>query len=526
MVNFGHHYTPEEYAISPEMTLGLDPREITFGDVLQKAGYRTGMVGKWDMGQAHRYLPQQRGFDFFYGHGNNGIDYFTHERYGVHSMFSGNARSDADKGIYATDLFKREAIEFLKRNADQPWFLYLAFNAPHSASTFAADKSKTSKGRSRGVGVQAPKEDVRAYRAQGIADPLARYYGAMTRMDFAIGEVLSHLRTTGQLENTLVIFFSDNGGSGNGGNDPLRGHKSTMWEGGLRVPFIAAWPGRLPAGEVTDEFLTSLEIFPALLSASGTSVPTGLKLDGFDMLPILSGQKPSPRTEMFWQRRGDKAARVGKWKWVDSSLGGGLFDLSVDIGERHDLSATKHEVLAQVKGRWNDWRRDGCNRTAWSFPRLLSSYSHAHSCRTNWQSVLVALADNRPLRSSSARDDALARILRVLDRNQLPFDGPQRLLRQQYFCDDTVVICVVDRFALVIFASALDGLPKNSRIGSSRIDQNMVDQLSLHAAMFPGVKAVNRKRLSVVNRCRLHFGCGKQRAERNDLIGSHVHIAY
>lgn len=356
LVNYGHRFTPEEYAVSPEMTLGLDPREITLGNVLRQAGYRTGMVGKWDMGQARRYLPLQRGFDFFYGHGNNGIDYYTHDRYGVPSMFSGNTRTEADKGVYATDLFQREALGFLRQRAGRPWFLYLAFNAPHSASSFAPDDDKTSSGKKRGVGVQAPEEDVAPYRALGIADPLSRYFAGVTRMDSAIGEVLSHLRQTGELKNTLVLFLSDNGGSGNGGNAPLRGQKGTMWEGGLRVPLVVSWPGRLPAGKVTDEFLTGLEVLPTLINAAGGAPPENVKLDGFDLLPVLRGEKPSPRTEMFWQRRGDKAARVGSWKWVESSAGGGLFDLVADLGEQQDLSVSKADVLAHVKGRFSVWR--------------------------------------------------------------------------------------------------------------------------------------------------------------------------
>ena len=131
-----------------------------------------------------------------------------------------------------------------------------------------------------------------------------------------------------------------------------------MWEGGLRVPYIARWPGRIPAGKVSDEFLTALEIFPTLLSAAGAEVPRGVKLDGFDMLPILSGVRRSPRTEMFWQRRGDKAARVGNWKWSESVKGGGLFDLSTDLSETKDLSKEHPEVLAKLKGRWEAWRKE------------------------------------------------------------------------------------------------------------------------------------------------------------------------
>jgi arylsulfatase A-like enzyme len=363
MVNYGHRFTWEEYAVSPEMTLGLDPREITLGDVLKKAGYRTGVVGKWDMGQAKRYLPLQRGFDFFYGHGNNGIDYYTHERYGVPSMFRGNERTEEDKGTYATDLFKREALRFIRESGDKPWFLYLPFNAPHGASSFAPETPEPKPGtkaarRPPGEGVQVPEKYAALYRDKVKDDRLARYYGAVTCMDEAIGEVLALIRERGQDQNTLVIFFSDNGGSGNGGNAPLQGSKGTLWEGGLRVPFLAWWPGRLPAGKVTDEFLTSLELLPTLARVAGTRPPRGVTLDGFDMLPVLRGEQKSPRAEMFWQRRDDKAARVGQWKWLESARGKGLYDLTTDLGEKRDLSTERPDVLAMVKARFEAWRRE------------------------------------------------------------------------------------------------------------------------------------------------------------------------
>ncbi|MEP6671529.1 MAG: sulfatase-like hydrolase/transferase [Chthoniobacter sp.] len=361
LVNYGHRYTPDEYAVSPEMTLGLDVREQTLGNLLRSAGYRTGMVGKWDMGQARRFLPLQRGFDSFYGHGNNGIDYYTHERYGVPSLFVNNERSDADRGIYATDLFKREALDFVRAKDDRPWFLYLAFNAPHGASSFAsvaAEKKEITGEAKETEGVQAPENYTAMYRRKVASEKLARYYGAVSCMDDAIGEVVAQLEKQGQRENTLILFFSDNGGSGNGGNAPLRGQKSTMWEGGLRVPFVASWPGRLPAGRVTDEFLSSLEVWPTLAGVSGAQTPPGLKLDGFDAWPVLSGAKKSSRTEMFWQRRSDRAARVGQWKWVDSAKGGGLFDLASDLGETKDLAPQKPAELAQVKARFDAWRAE------------------------------------------------------------------------------------------------------------------------------------------------------------------------
>ena len=354
MVNYGHRFTSEEYAVSPEMTLGLDVRERTFGNVLSAAGYATGVVGKWDMGQARRFLPLQRGFAFFYGHGNNGIDYYTHERYGVPSLFRGNERTEADKGAYATDIFKRESLGFIREHRAKPWLLYLAFNAPHGASSFASEPGE----KKSTEGVQAPEKYVAPYRAKGIDERLARYYGAVTCMDEAIGEILAALRETGVESDTLVIFLSDNGGSGNGGNAPLRGAKSTMWEGGLRVPFIAWWPGHLPAGKVTDAFLTSLEIFPTLLAAAGVSPEPGVNLDGFDMLRVLAGRAESPRREMFWQRRGDRAVRSGNWKWCDSAKARGLYDLASDPGEKRDLSAEKPEIAAKLKTRWEEWRRE------------------------------------------------------------------------------------------------------------------------------------------------------------------------
>jgi len=353
LVNYGHRFTAEEYAVSPEMTLGLDPKEFTIADHLKRSGYVNGVVGKWDMGQAKRYLPLQRGFDFFYGHGNNGIDYYTHERYGIPSLFRGNQRTEEDKGTYVTEVFERESLAFVKEHAGKnPFFLYLAFNAPHSASTLAEDNGAEK------PGVQAPEEEVAKYRGLVKEEKLVRYFAAVSRMDTAIGRVLAAIEAAGETEETIVIFLSDNGGSGNGGNAPLRGSKSTMWEGGLRVPFLMKWPGKIPAGKVTDEFLTSLEILPTLLAATGTPAPEGLKLDGFDLLPVLRGEMPSPRTEMFWQRRSDVAARVGPYKWVQSAKGQGLFDLSTDLGEEHDLSADKPEVLERVKGRFAAWQAE------------------------------------------------------------------------------------------------------------------------------------------------------------------------
>jgi arylsulfatase A-like enzyme len=354
LVNYGHRYTESEYAVSPEMTLGMDLREVMISQPLRQAGYRCGAVGKWDGGRARRFLPLQRGFDCFYGFCNTGIDYYTHERYGIPSMFRANERTTADRGTYATTLFQREALRFVRENREHPFFLYLAFNAPHGASTFADDGDREG----AKVGVQAPAEWLAKYPQRDPTNGVTRYLAAVSCMDAAIGELLDLLRNLGLEQNTLVMFFSDNGGSGNGGNAPLRARKGTLFEGGLRVPFIARWPGHIGANTETAELLTTLEVFPTLLAAAGVKQPLGLALDGFNMLPVLQGKTKSARSEMFWQTREAKAARVGSYKWVESAKGGGLFDLNADPGETKDLSGAKPTLADQLKQRFAGWRKE------------------------------------------------------------------------------------------------------------------------------------------------------------------------
>ena len=353
-VDDDHLYKPDEYAVSWEQIGGMDEREVMLPEMLKPAGYRSGVFGKWDLGQLRRFLPLQRGFDEYVGFTNTGIDYWTHERYGVPAMRRGNGLTTEDKGIYATDLFGREALRFIRENADRPFFCYVPFNAPHAASNL--DRPRP--------GVQAPVEAIRKHygdydekdtdsrRAKRL-----RYLAAVTIMDEAIGAMLDLLEAKGVADNTIVIFFSDNGGGGGSSNAPLRGGKGQMFEGGIRVPCLVRWPGAVPPGTTSGEFLTSLEILPMVCRAAGASPPKGVVLDGFDMRPVLAGKQASPRREMFWQRRSDKAARVGNWKWVDSARGSGLFDLSKDIGEEHDLSTEKPDVLRKVKGRFTAWKK-------------------------------------------------------------------------------------------------------------------------------------------------------------------------
>ena len=343
MVNYKYQYDEVTYALSPEMTLGMDLREVLISQPLQKAGYRCGVFGKWDGGRAKRFLPLQRGFHDFYGFSNTGVDYWTHERYGVPSMFRGN--EPIKEPGYTTDLFKREALRFVRENHKRPFFLYLPFNAPHSASNFTHR------------GVQAPENYLQKYATSQANEKRIAHMACVTCMDDAIGEMVKLIDDLKLTDNTLFIFHSDNGGSTVADNGPLRGHKAQMWEGGLRVPFIAQWKGKIPAGTTRDDFLTTLEIFPTLCALANTSPPKDVILDGFNMLPILQGKASSSRKEMFWQRRNDKAARVGQYKWVDAEQGKGVFDLSQDQGEQHDLSSTRPELLAELRTRFDAWRK-------------------------------------------------------------------------------------------------------------------------------------------------------------------------
>ena len=347
MVRYGHKYTPEEYAYSPEMTLGLDVREITFGQIMKGAGYATGAVGKWDSGRARRFLPLQRGFDFFYGFANTGTDYWTGERYGIPSTFRGNELVNPDG--FSEELFTCEALGFIRANRDKPFLLYLAYHAPAGSANF----EKT--------GINPPKRYLDLYPRLDPKSRRAEYLATISCMDEGVGQIMAALRELGLDEKTLVMFFPDNGAGAPADPTPFDasgGQIDRMGEGGIRLSFIARWPGALPAGITTDAFLSIMDVFPTLAAVGGASLPEGLVVDGFNLIPILQGKAPSPRVEMFWQSRKSKAARVGRYKGLESPTAKGLFDLAADPGEKNDLAAQLPAVAAQAKARWENWRRE------------------------------------------------------------------------------------------------------------------------------------------------------------------------
>ena len=366
--DYGYKYSSAEYEVSFERIGGMDLKERLLPEYLRTAGYQNGIFGKWDLGSLKRYLPTRRGFDVFYGFVNTGIDYFTHERYGVPSMFQNLQPTEEDKGTYCTYLFEREALKFLaNRNQSNPFFLYLPFNAPHNSSALNP-KIRSSVQAPTKFKAQYPKvtPEVRIVENHRYESPAtlttkeARkrdYRAAVTCMDQSIGNIFNALETQGVLDETLIIFFSDNGGSGGADNSPLRGHKSQTWEGGVRVPCLIRWPkGGVPAGEVSAAFLSSLELLPSLAKVSGVHLSDDVILDGFDWWPTILDNAPSPRKELFWKRRDRLAARVGDWKWVDmEGTEGGLFNLKEDIAEKNDLSESHPQQLTEITARYQAW---------------------------------------------------------------------------------------------------------------------------------------------------------------------------
>lgn len=366
--DYGHRYSPAEYDVSFERVGGMDLREKILPEVLAPVGYVSGIYGKWDLGTLKRFLPTSRGFHDFYGFVNTGIDYYTHERYGVPSMFRNLTPTTEDRGTYCTDLFEREALRFIDEQAGvNPFFLYVPFNAPHNSSSLDPEIRST---------VQAPEAFKRQYpdvkrttqtttgyrygNPATVTTSAARqrdYRATVTCMDESIGKLLERLEQKRILDNTIVIFFSDNGGSGGADNSPLRGHKGQTWEGGIRVPCLVRWPaGDVPAGKVCDQFLSSLELLPSLTAATGASLPEDLVLDGYDWWSTLRGETESPRREMFWKRRELTAARVGNLKLVEMGEGkGGLFNLSDEPGEKNDLSAEHPQQVEYLRGRYRAW---------------------------------------------------------------------------------------------------------------------------------------------------------------------------
>jgi arylsulfatase A len=303
------HYPHRTGAVDVPECLGYDRialRETTIADLFRSSGYATGIVGKWHNGAIdHRYHPRARGFDEFYGFRAGLVTSYWD------CLLERNESFERNEGTYLTDVFTTEAISFIERHADEPFFLYLPYNAPHTP-------------------LEAPEEDVEPFRRQEtLTEAVSIIYGMNRRMDAGIGRILTALDALGLDENTLVVFSSDNGPlfRGEGENDTSRwngnwnGSKGDVLEGGIRVPAIARWPAGLPAGETVGAMTHFTDWLPTLLLAAGGTVPTNLALDGYNILPTLRGEDSGYCDSRIWQwNRYDPvpccnaALREGPWK--------------------------------------------------------------------------------------------------------------------------------------------------------------------------------------------------------------------
>jgi arylsulfatase A-like enzyme len=350
---FGHEFNPGN-----DDNAGLPLTETTIADRLKSAGYVTGLVGKWHLGNAARFHPQRRGFQEFFGFLG-----------GAHSYFPGGnspilrRETPVDEREYLTDAFAREAVAFIDRHQREPFFLYLAFNAVHTPMHATDERLK---------------------RFESIANRQRRTYAAMlTAMDDGIGQVLAKLRSAALEENTLIFFFSDNGGPtmlgttiNGSSNRPLRGSKRTTLEGGIRVPFIVQWKGQIAAGQTFDDPVIQLDILATALAAAGLNAESKSKLDGVNLLPYLTHRLSGrPHHTLFWRLGEQMAIRHGDWKLVkydpaadDGSrsdlkshhpaLSAKLYNLASDIGEAHDQSQANVEKAAELLALWRTWNAE------------------------------------------------------------------------------------------------------------------------------------------------------------------------
>lgn len=340
---FGHERNP--FYEPTDHREGLPMSETLLPARLREAGYVTGWVGKWHLGAAPEFAPQRRGFAETYGFIGGGHRFREWKEnaaveYQVPIERNGVAVETPE---HLTEAFGREAAAFVKRHASEPWFLYLAFNAPHTPHEPTPE---------------------RLARFAAIKDPQRQKYAAqVSLMDDAIGETLGALRESGQESRTLVFFFSDNGGPvGVNGSDntPLRGAKGTVYEGGVRVPFLIAWPGKIPGGRSDDRPVSSVDVFATSLGVAGAPMPTDKKYDSVNLLPYLTGGKSgAPHDRLYWRNGAQLAVREGDWKLVRAAgKPDELYNLGNDVSEARDIASANPAVLARLAGALDAWNKE------------------------------------------------------------------------------------------------------------------------------------------------------------------------
>ncbi len=329
-----------------EKDVGLKPTKTSLPRMMKDAGYRTALFGKWHLGSKPEFAPNAHGFDEFFGFHGADLDYYSHDdALGEPDLFENRDRIQ-EKG-YLTDLITDRALKFIDNNARNPFFLEVAYNAPHWP-------------------FQRPNhpEDVRDKNTYGPRNGTrADYIEMVEYLDGSIGKLLKSLENRDLTRDTLVLFCSDNGGERLSNNSPLFHGKYTLWEGGIRVPCIARWPSVLTEKTVSKLPITTLDIAASILAAGKVDPPTDPPLDGQDIVPILLGKKPAEERNFFWrlarpdEQFGQYAVRRGKWKLIRDREIELLFDLENDPSERKNLAYEYPEIVAQLRKALMDWDR-------------------------------------------------------------------------------------------------------------------------------------------------------------------------
>lgn len=338
----------------------LGQSEMTIAQVLQKAGYKTGLFGKWHLGRYAQYQPHRRGFDHFFGHYHGHI-----ERYTNPDQVVVNGEPVETRG-YVTDLFTDAAIDFIQRNQEQPFFCYLAFNAPHSP--FLLDTSH--------FGQPEGDKLIEKYLAKGLPLREARIYAMIERIDQNLNRLLQTVHDLKLDEETVVIFTSDNGGVSRGFKAGLKGSKASAYEGGTRVPFVVRWTDHFPAGKTTDAMVAQTDLFPTFCQLAGVPVPGDLKLDGKSILSLMEqGEGKSPHQYLYhtwdrytpnpfhrWSIHGPRFKLVGHdpqgKKKKEGEPQGQLYDLQADPGETNNVAKQYPEKVSELRGEFLRWFQD------------------------------------------------------------------------------------------------------------------------------------------------------------------------
>ena len=323
---------------------GLPANQVTLADEMKRCGYVTGMTGKWHLGTTAELRPPKRGFDEFYGflggaHGYIGA--VAQAGQGTNAIRRGD--TPVEEKDYLTDAITREAVAFIDRHKAKPFFLYVPYNAVHTPQ-------------------EAPAKYVE--RFADVKNTKRKMMLAMlSALDDGVGQILGKLREAGVEEDTMVVFFTDNGGptqSNSSANSPLKGVKATVWEGGIRIPFMMQWRRRVPAGQVMDHPVITLDLFPTILAAANAEARRELKLDGVNLLPWLEGKgQGRPHETLYWRFKPQWAVRDGDMKLV--SVGDGpakLYDLSKDPGEATDLAKDQPEVVKRLQAKYDAWNKE------------------------------------------------------------------------------------------------------------------------------------------------------------------------